>query len=223
MFCAVFLPVCTSVWLLLLGCLHSFQTYSFLFLCSSLFLIFSYFSCCWFAASGAIIWCWRFFFSISISLHWNFGSYPFFSGVGVAIRWRFAHMQRMTMKLILHNFFLSSCDKGAKIHWNVYETALTLWIWCFCKCGPLVYIYTVVVVRFFWAMLKMRKPKPIEWKRVKWKAHCEHSSDEYEKKSSAKIENNGNNLWYVKSEKKTKQPSINFTVIYSFENCTEHT
>lgn len=110
------LRVFSSVQLLLFDCLHSFRTYSFVIFFLSFFshffffLIFSYFSCCWFAASGAIVRCWYIFFCFAFNL-------LFVSIFGSSTKWlkrKLVHMQRMTMKLILHNFFLSTPIKETK-------------------------------------------------------------------------------------------------------------
>lgn len=106
----------SSVQLLLFDCLHSFRTYSFLifsylfFSILLFFLIFSYFSCFWFAASGAIVRCWYIFFCFAFNR-------LFVSILGSSTKWlkrKLVYMQRMTMKLILHNFFSSTPIKETK-------------------------------------------------------------------------------------------------------------
>lgn len=111
------------------------------------FLIFSYFSCCWFAASGAII-RYNVFFSALCRLFYS-NSYSISCICGFffeQIRRKLAHMRRMTMKLPLHNiFFLQrKYRREKKANSNVYKIALTLWfgdfscIWyvyaCFLLC-----------------------------------------------------------------------------------------
>lgn len=102
------------VQLLLFGCFPNiFLQYFFLLPLSVFFcfpLIFSYFSCCWFATTDAIIWCWY----VRFSLLWDSVFFSFISILAEAARRRekndqrrkLAHMRRMTMKLIFHNFFV---------------------------------------------------------------------------------------------------------------------
>lgn len=104
-------------WLILsVCCLHTlfkhilwYTYFPFLFLLLSLFFNIFFASVVDLLLLGAIIQ----YFKRFIFIHWNSGLHPFSVDAGITIRWILAHMQRMTMKLILHNnifffFFFSS-------------------------------------------------------------------------------------------------------------------